>query len=109
MSTWLSATEIRSLPNWREPCVGEDICVPSSFYISHGRDDFQGGVCKIAEVIKRNDCPNDYNRLFVKIEERPGSEYNWLLLIKDEESNRERYGSRRGFPDPDYSPEFNEW
>lgn len=103
----LRAKEIRALPNYRDPVPGEDICVPTSLYLSRGADDFMGGLCQIAKVIRNDDCPNEYNRLFVTIVERPGHQYNWLPLIEGESKNLETYGDRRGYPDPDLDPQFN--
>lgn len=105
----LSPREIKDLPWYRDPVVGEDVCIPTSLYLSHGMDDFHGGMCRITKVDRRDDCPNEYNRLFVCIEERPGHSYNWLPLMENERQNIELYGDGRGYPDPDDRPEFNEW
>lgn len=106
----MTVEEIKQLPNWREPVPGEDICVSSSWYLSHGRDDFDGGLCQIGKVVKSDKLPEDHiNGLMVTIVERPGWQYNWYNLIKNEKQNLERYGSQRGRPNPDMDPSANEW
>jgi len=90
------------------PKIGEDIYVPSSFYLSHGADDFCGGLCEITNIIERPECPNDYNRLFVTFKGVRG-EMNWLYLMEGQEKWAEDYGDKRGHPCPDYTPEFNRW
>ncbi len=103
--------DITSLANWREPKIGEDVYLPTSLYLSRGRDDFIGGLCQISRIIdRRNDDSEilDINRFMVETVERPYHQYNWYFLIKDEKKNIERYGDKRGRPDPDYDPRFNE-
>jgi hypothetical protein len=101
--------EIRRLPHYRIPVVGQDVVVGSSYYLSHGVDDFDGGLCQITEIIKDPECPNSFNRLFVRVAERPSSQYNWYALMEREAENRKHYGGRRGKSNPDYTPEFNRW
>ena len=84
------------------PIVGEDVYVPSELYLWHGRDDFAGGLCRIVRVTE------SFGGLFVEVEENPGSLYSWAILLEDQERLRERFGDRRGRPNPDWRPEFNE-
>lgn len=92
-----------------EPVVGEDVYVPTSLYLSHGVDDFQGGVCRITKIIEQDIPENPINSLFISVAERPGHQYNWFILYEQQAELRERHGDKRGYPDPDYSPESNEW
>jgi hypothetical protein len=88
------------------PQVGDPVYLPTEGYISHGRDDFQGGLCTVSEV--KEDISAGQPAMFISVTERPGHYYNWNFLAPRQEDLRKQYGSHRGRPDPDYSPEFNE-
>ena len=96
-----------------EPEVGAEVYVPSSYYLSHGVDDFEGGLCRISRIrdTRKSKSSNalNINRLSVEVEERPGWFSNWYVLMEQQDELRERYGHRRGYQDPDLRPEFNEW
>jgi hypothetical protein len=85
-----------------EPYVGQKIYVPTSLYLSHGLDDFEGGIATITKIEK------DYN-LMVGIKEQPGTLYNWKYLLEKQEELKKRFGKRKAHPDPDDRPEFNRW
>jgi hypothetical protein len=85
------------------PRVGDEVYVPSSLYLWHGRDDFAGGLCRVSAVTTLVDT-----HLFVEVEEHPGTLYSWDDLVRQQDELRARYGDRRGHPDPDWRPEFNE-
>lgn len=95
------------------PRIGDDIVIPTTLYLSHGADDFAGGQCKIVEIFDTIDDAGSnalgFNRLSVRVAEKPASRHNWFVLIDDLEKNTERYGNSRGRPDPDLRPEFNKW
>lgn len=95
------------------PVVGEDVYVPTSLYMSHGADDFVGGLCEITSINDRIDDTETkalgYNRVMITIKERPGTQYNWFSLCDEQEELKERFGDNRGYPDPDDRPEFNRW
>ena len=83
---------------------GDVIYVGSSFYLSHGRDDFQGG---LAEVVAYS---TDFARSgapFVRVAERPGTWYGWLGLAPKQKEWRARFGKNWSHPDPDDRPQFN--
>jgi hypothetical protein len=86
------------------PRIGQDVYVGSILYLTHGRDDFAGGLCRIVEIFP--DDPSD--GVFVEVEEDAGTRYSWKYLMENQDDWRERYGDRRGHPDPDWRPEFNE-
>lgn len=46
---------------------------------------------------------------FITIEERPGYGYNYSILMESQDKWREQFGTNRGYPDPDNSPESNRW
>jgi len=93
-----------------EPHVGQKIYVSTSLYLSHGMDDFEGGIATISKIEKSKDLPEDHcNYLMVGIKERPGTLYNWKLLLEEQEKLKKRFGKNLAHPDPDNRPEFNMW
>lgn len=95
------------------PSLGKDFYLGTELYMSHGIDDFDGGLCRIINIINeeikhpKNERP-PINMLYVEFEERPGFKYNWNYIIKNQEEWRKAYGKRRGRPIPDYRREFND-
>lgn len=88
--------------------VGDKIYVPSSFYCSHGVDDFVGGIATIAHVELGKSAGQD--RTFISIVERPGHSYNWDEYLAPAQSQLQRkYQDQIAYPDPDYSPSSNQW
>ena len=87
------------------PEVDDDIYVPSAYYLSHGVDDFEGGLCRIVKI----ECPEwSKGTPFVEVAERPGHSYNLDYLLGRQDELRERFGDKRGKEAPDYDPRFNE-
>jgi hypothetical protein len=84
----------------RVPKIKRDVYVGSSYYIDHGEDDFEGGLCKIKNIEKGRSAGKD--TLFVELEERPGHSYNWDYLMEHQEEWAKEFKDRRGYPDPDY-------
>lgn len=89
------------------PEVGQDVYVPTSLYLSHGADDFIGGLCEVIEV--KDGISAGKSVPFIRVKERPSTSYNWKRLLEKQESLQAEYGTRRGYPDPDLDPEFNRW
>jgi hypothetical protein len=89
------------------PEVGDDIYARTSLSLSHGRDDFIGGLAKVRRVFSGMSAGKQVP--FVELEERPGWESNWLFLAGEQERLREQFGENRAHPDPDLRPEFNKW
>lgn len=85
-----------------KPKVGERIYIPSSLYLSHGRDDIQGGWAEVSEV--RED---KMGQVRVKVKPFPASEYSWHYLAEKQEEWRREYGEQEARPDPDERSEFN--
>jgi hypothetical protein len=84
------------------PRVGDDVYVPSSLHLTHGKDDFRSGLCRVVAVSELN------GQAFVEVEEDPGTLHSWAYLEPLQGELRARYGEERGRPDPDLRPEFNE-
>ena len=94
----------------KEPYVGQKIYVDTDLYLSHGLDDFEGGIAVISKVVKDPDLPkNHHNHLMVGIKERPGTLYNWRYLKEKQEQLKERFKENKAHPIPDDRPEFNRW
>ncbi|HEU0305321.1 MAG TPA: hypothetical protein VFR32_12145 [Gaiellaceae bacterium] len=84
------------------PHVGEDVYVPSSLHVTHGVDDFRGGLCRVVAVREL------LGSVYVEVEEDPVTLHGWAYLEPLQDELRFRYGDERGRPDPDRRPEFNE-
>jgi hypothetical protein len=86
---------------------GDVIYVDTSIYISHGRDDFRGG---LGEVIGfRSDISAGRPTPFVCVAQDPHTWHNWKILAEMQKELRQRHGKEWSHPDPDMRPEFNEW
>ena len=84
----------------RIPKVKQDVYVDSSYYIDHGEDDFEGGLCRIKSIEKI--MSGGKKTWFVEVEERPDHSYNWDYLMEHQEEWAKEFKSRRGHMDPDY-------
>jgi hypothetical protein len=81
----------------KNPKVGQKIYVPDAMYISHGSDDFAGGIATVSRVYEHS---NDDT--YVDIKERPGHGYNWTGFIgPDQAKLKEEYKGRIAHADPD--------
>ena len=103
----LTPTTPTVLPTTPPPKVGDEVYVGTALYMSHGADDFQGGLCKITEVGVGISAGKP--EWFVSVEERPGHGYNYSILLESQEKWKAEFGTNRGYPDPDNSPESNRW
>lgn len=82
------------------PTVGQKIYVDSSLYLSHGSDDFAGGIATVAKVSKS--MSGGEMAVFVEITERPGHGYNWSqVLMAKQDTLKKQYGKQIAHPDPD--------
>ena len=85
------------------PKVGDFIYLPTELYLSHGEDDFHGGLCEVEEVKSGNGSVH-----WVVVKEKSG-QYSWEGYLEPmQEELRSEFGSEKGHADPDYRPEFNE-
>jgi hypothetical protein len=82
------------------PKVGDDIYVGSSYYIDHGEDDFEGGLCRVTQVSLGTSAGKKVP--FILIQERPGHSYNWEYLKAHQAEWKKEFGKRRGYEDPDF-------
>jgi hypothetical protein len=92
-----------------KPKVGDKIYVEGTIYLTHGADDFQGGICTVKEV--RSHIENGEEVvLSVEVEEDAGTWYTWpgYLELRQEEWKR-RYGDQKAGSKPDLRPDFNNY
>ena len=87
--------------------AGDVIYVGSSLFLSHGRDDFCGGLAEV--VAYTTDLTASKAAPFVRVAQRPDTWYSWLRLAAEQKGLRVRFGKEWSHPDPDDRPEFNEW
>lgn len=93
-----------------QPKVGAKIYVPTSLYLSHGADDFQGGIATISKIEYSKTLPkDDVNYCMVGIEERRGYMYNYGYLLSQQKELKKEYGKQKAHPDPDNHPDSNRW
>ena len=86
---------------------GDVIYVDSSIYLSHGRDDFRGGLAEVVSL--RADLSLGRDAPFVCLAQDPGTWHNWQMLAAEQKALRALFGKKWSHPDPDDRPEFNEW
>jgi hypothetical protein len=84
------------------PRVGDEVYVGTALFLTHGEDDFIGGLCTISKVEKYGD------NIWIEVEEDPGTSNSWYYLKELQEELREEFGFERGHKKPDYRKEFNE-
>lgn len=84
------------------PKVGDSIYLDTSLYVTHGADDFIGGLCEVASV------KEEWGTIWVSVKEDPETLHGWPELYKMQEQLKMEFGTRRGYKRPDYRAEFNE-
>jgi hypothetical protein len=89
------------------PKIGDLIYVDHALYLSHGVDDFHGGLCEVVKVIENTSEGTTIH--WVTVKENPTSSYNWEKYLEPlQEELKAKFGSIRAHPDHDYRPEFND-
>jgi hypothetical protein len=102
----LDRVTTRVLRTGEVPKVGEDIYLKTSWYLSHGADDFTGGRCEVTKVT----WDEAQKAHFIEVAEDPGSRIRWEGHLKEMQPKLEKeFGNRRGHPDPDNHPDANRW
>jgi len=90
----------RRTKNYR---VGARIYLPTELYLSHGEDDFNGGLCKIIETGEEGGWK------WVTVKENPGKRYSLDHVAKNQRKWKKEYGKSKGKRTPDYSLDSNCW
>jgi hypothetical protein len=87
--------------------VGDVVYLDTELYISHGRDDFRGGLGEVTEIkmemVRGNPTP------YIRAAQEPDTLHNWTYLAPMQAKLRKEFGRKWAHPDPDFRPEFNEW
>ncbi len=82
------------------PKIGDEIYVDTWLYLTHGEDDFIGGLCTITDVRTAGD------NIWIENDEDSGS-LNWNHLKDEQAQLKAKFGTKRGYKRPDYREEFN--
>jgi hypothetical protein len=92
-----------------KPKVGDKIYVEGTIYLTHGADDFQGGLCTV-RAVETHVSAGGEKKTRVEIDEDPGTLYTWdgYLETAQEEWKRQ-YGEQRAQLKPDLRPDFNDY
>lgn len=89
--------------------TGDKMYVHSSISLSHGIDDFAGGIATVEKIILSDHLPTDhFNYVMVKFEENPRSQYNYRSLLEKQKELKATYGDQIAHSDPDDRLEFND-
>lgn len=84
--------------------IGDQIYIPSSFYIDHGEDDVQGGLATIEKFIFSDYLPEDHiNSIFVTFEEIETAQYNYKVLLQKQDELKKEFRDRKAYNDPDFN------
>ena len=86
--------------------IGDVVYVDTELYVSHGRDDFRGGLAEVSEM--RLEKSKGQATPFVRVVQQPDTIHNWRLLASEQKELRQRHGKDWAHPDPDNRAEFNE-
>jgi len=84
------------------PKVGESVYIDTYIFVTHGIDDFYGGLCEVDLV------NTDNGNVYISVKEDPGTSYNWKHLYQEQEQLKNKFGTNRGYQKPDLRKEFNE-
>ena len=84
---------------------GDVIYIETERFISHGCDDFLGGLAEVSEVSQGKSKGQLVP--FVRVIQQPDSMHNWKLLAPEQKELRRQHGTNWARPDPDDRPEFN--
>lgn len=84
------------------PKVGDQIYLDTSLYVTHGMDDFIGGLCEV-EFVKV-----EASGIFIAVKEDPGAFYAWKYLSVQQKKLNKEFGTKRGYHKSDFRKEFNE-
>lgn len=96
--------QVQSMP---VPKEGDLLYVLTELYLSHGVDDFLGGLATVASVKEGKSGGRTVH--YIEVKERPGHQYNWEdYLAEDQDRLRAEHGSTCACRDPDFRSQFNE-
>ena len=82
------------------------IYVYSALHLTHGIDDFCGGLAEVIDVVSGKNAGNPTS--FIRIAQEPDTQHNWPYLAPMQKGLREHFGKEWSHPNPDYRREFIE-
>lgn len=82
------------------------IYVDTELYLSHGRDDFHGGLAQVFEYVMRTSAGKPTP--FVRVAQQMDTWHNWRELSQMQKKLRAEFGKNWAHPDPDERAEFND-
>jgi hypothetical protein len=85
------------------PEIGDLVYVDSSLHVTHGIDDFIGGLCEVKSI---ETFGEKLHRIRVK--EDPDTSYSWEYLLELQDKLKKEFGEKKGHSRPDLRSEFNE-
>lgn len=96
------------MPDFKIPQVGDKIYIDTYLFVTHGIDDFIGGICTISKV-EFNDYfkKDDAHHYSIEVEEDLGAFYSYHGLLEMQEALKTSFGNNKGHKRPDYRDEFN--
>lgn len=89
------------------PQIGDKIYIPSEFYLSHGADDWIGGLATVSKV--EEGISGGQPTIYVTCKEKPQTRYNWKFLAEKQEELKVEFSEALAHASPDYRSEFNKW
>ncbi len=87
------------------PAVGMDVYIPTQIHVYRGEDDTIGGLAKVIAV--KDGVSAGQPTPFVVVDLLPYTEFNWEILLKQQEELKARFGDTRACKDPDYLLDVN--
>jgi len=83
-----AACDAGQVPELRK---GDVIYIGTELYISHGCDDFRGGLAEVIET--RQEKSKGLLTPFVRVVQQPDSLHNWKMLAEEQSTLRGRHGT----------------
>jgi hypothetical protein len=86
---------------------GDVIYTETSLYVSHGLDDFHGGLAEVLDFELQTSAGK--SRPYVKTVQESDTWWNWELLATEQPKLRQEFGKEWAHAIPDFREEFNRW
>src|SRR3990167_2717319 len=88
------------------PTIGQEVYIPSAFYLSHGKDDVLGGRAVITKVTEEKYGIKVVHG--IQVRGLPNRTYYWENgLMQQQEELQKRFSDQFARSDPDEREEFN--
>lgn len=81
---------------------GDQMYIPSAFYISSGSKDRVGGLATIENIeVNKKLGADHFNGVMVSFKEFPGSSFNYKYLLEQQSELKKEFGNKKAYADPD--------